>query len=193
MKTIGIGFAGARYGARMHLANYASLPKGLIEVRGVCSRTRESAEALAKDAHIPFVTDDYAALLARPDIDVIDICTPPALHHEFAIRAAQAGKHIIMEKPLTGYFGEPGDPEPIGHRVPRVKMRVGALRNAEAVREAVRKSGVRFCYAENWVYAPPIVKMTKLIAAAKGSILEFRAEENHSGSNSVFSRDWKNT
>ncbi|HKB91491.1 MAG TPA: Gfo/Idh/MocA family oxidoreductase [Opitutaceae bacterium] len=193
MKTIGIGFAGARYGARMHLANYASLPKGLIEVRGVCSRTRESAEALAKDAHIPFVTDDYAALLARPDIDVIDICTPPALHHEFAIRAAQAGKHIIMEKPLTGYFGEPGDPEPIGHRVPRVKMRVGALRNAEAVREAVRKSGVRFCYAENWVYAPPIVKMTKLIAAAKGSILELRAEENHSGSNSVFSRDWKNT
>ena len=114
MKTLGIGMVGARYGARMHLANYAKLPQGLVEVRGVCARTQESAAALAREANISFVTEDYAALLARADIDVVDLCVPPALHHEFAIRAAEAGKHIIMEKPLTGYFGEPGDPEPIG-------------------------------------------------------------------------------
>jgi predicted dehydrogenase len=193
MKTIGIGLAGARYGARMHLANYAGLPAGSVEIRGVCSRTRESAEKLAQDAKIPFVTDDFAALLARPDIDVIDVCVPPSLHHEFAIRAADAGKHLIMEKPLTGYFGVPGDPEPIGLKVPRARMREGAIRNAEAVRDAVKRNGVRFCYAENWVYAPPIAKMRKLIAAAKGSVLEVRAEENHSGSNSVYSREWKAT
>jgi predicted dehydrogenase len=98
-----------------------------------------------------------------------------------------------MEKPLTGYFGAPGDPEPIGQRVPRARMREGALRNAEAVRDAVKRSGVRFCYAENWVYAPPIAKMKKLIGKSKGSILELRAEENHSGSNSVYSREWKAT
>lgn len=115
------------------------------------------------------------------------------LHHDFAIRAADAGKHIIMEKPLTGYFGAEGDPEPIGPRVPRSRMREGARNNAEAVREAVRRNGVKFCYAENWIYAPPIEKMRRLIAASKGSILELRAEENHSGSNSVFSRDWKST
>jgi len=193
MKTLGIGMVGARYGARMHLANYAKLPRDLVEIRGVCARSRESADTFAKDARVAFVTDDYDSLLARKDIDVVDICTPPALHHEFAIRAANAGKHIIMEKPLTGYFGVAGDPEPIGTRVPRARMREGARRNAEAVREAVRKSGVRFCYAENWVYAPPIDKMRRLIAASKGSILEIRAEENHSGSNSVFSRDWKST
>ncbi len=177
----------------MHLANYAALPPGLVEVRGVCSRTREGAQAFASEAGIGFATADFDELLGRPDIDVIDVCLPPALHHEFAIRAAEAGKHIIMEKPLTGYFGEPGDPEPIGLKVPRARMRSGALRNAEAVREAVRRKGVRFCYAENWVYAPPIAKMRKLIAAAQGSVLELRAEENHSGSNSVFSRDWKST
>jgi predicted dehydrogenase len=193
MKTIGIGMAGSRYGARMHAVNYAGLPPGTVELRGVCSRTRESAAAFAAEAKIPFVTDDFDALLARPEIDVIDVCVPPSLHHEFAIRAAEAGKHIIMEKPLTGYFGSPGDPEPIGRRVPRAAMRAGALRNAEAVRAAVKKHGVRFCYAENWVYAPPIAKMRKLIAAAKGSILELRAEENHSGSNSVYSREWKAT
>ena len=73
------------------------------------------------------------------------------------------------------------------------KMREGATRNAEAVREAVRRNKVRFCYAENWVYSPPIVKMKNLIAASKGSVLELRAEENHSGSNSIFSREWKST
>jgi predicted dehydrogenase len=72
-------------------------------------------------------------------------------------------------------------------------MREGAIRNAEAVREAVRLNKVRFCYAENWVYAPPIVKMRNLIKTSQGSVLELRAEENHSGSNSVFSREWKST
>jgi len=177
----------------MHLANYAKLPKGLVEVRGVCARTKESAASLAREANISFVTEDFSKLLAREDIDVVDICTPPALHHEFAIRAAEAGKHIIMEKPLTGYFGMPGDAEPIGQKVSRVKMWEGAKRNAETVREAVTQKGVRFCYAENWIYSPPIDKMRRLIAAAKGSVLELRAEENHSGSNSVFSRDWKST
>jgi predicted dehydrogenase len=193
MKTLGIGIVGARYGARMHNANYRKLSPGLVEIRGVCSRTRESAVAFAQDADVAFVTDDLNALLSREDIDVIDICTSPASHHEIAIRAAHAGKHIIMEKPLTGYFGEPGDPEPIGHHVPRARMRDGARRNAEAVREAVRLNGVRFCYAENWVYAPPILKMRNLIAVSKGSVLELRAEESHSGSNSVFSREWKST
>lgn len=191
MKTLGIGIIGARYGARMHLANYQKLPPGLVEIRGVSSLTLSSAKAFAKEAKIAFATDDLEALLKRPDIDVIDICTPPASHHEIAIRAAQAGKHIIMEKPLTGYFGEPGDPEPIGLHVARAKMLDGAKRNAEAVREAVERNGVRFCYAENWVYSPPIIKMRNLISAASGSILEIRAEENHSGSNSVFSREWK--
>ncbi len=193
MKKLGIGMVGARWGARMHQANYKTLPPGLVEIRGVCSLTRKSAETFARDAGVAYATDDFDALLARQDIDVIDICTPPASHHELAIRAAEAGKHIIMEKPLTGYFGEPGDREPIGHHVPRARMREGARRNAEAVREAVRRNGVRFCYAENWVYAPPIVKMRNLIAVSKGSILELRAEENHSGSNSVFSREWKST
>ncbi|MGW8315780.1 MAG: Gfo/Idh/MocA family protein [Bacteroidales bacterium] len=193
MRTLGIGMVGARYGARMHYANFQKLPKGWVELRGVCSRTAESAEAFARDTGAAFATTDLDALLDRKDIDVIDICTPPATHHEIAIRAADAGKHIMMEKPLTGYFGEPGDPEPIGHHVPRAHMRKGALRNADAVREAVRRNGIRFCYAENWIYAPPIVKMRKLIAASKGSILELRAEENHSGSNSIFSREWKST
>ena len=96
MKTLGIGMVGARWGARMHHANYQFLPPGLVEIRGVCSSTPESAETFARDTGVAFSTDNLDALLERKDIDVIDICTPPASHHEIAIRAAEAGKHIIM-------------------------------------------------------------------------------------------------
>src|SRR5690606_371525 len=98
MKTLGIGFAGARYIARFHLESFRRLPAGVAEVRGVCSRTQEGAEAFARPNNIPFATDSFDALLTRDDIDVIDIVTPPNLHHDFAIRAARAGKHVIMEK-----------------------------------------------------------------------------------------------
>lgn len=190
-RALGIGMVGARYGARMHQMNYSRLPPGSVEIRGVCSLSKENAQGFANEYDVAFATDEIDELLSKGDIDVIDICTPPASHHEIAIKAAQAGKHIIMEKPLTGYFGQPGDPEPIGQKVSRKKMLKGARENALAVREAVLKNKVRFCYAENWVYAPPIAKMRRLISAAQGSILELRAEENHSGSNSAYSKEWK--
>src|SRR5438309_1494158 len=50
MNPLGIGLVGARYGARMHLANYAKLPREIVEIRGVCSRTKESGDAFAKEA-----------------------------------------------------------------------------------------------------------------------------------------------
>ena len=96
-KTLGIGMVGARYGARMHHANYMNLAPGLIEIRGVCSLTQESAAAFARDIGVSFVTTNLEEILAREDIDVIDICTAPASHHEITIKAAEAGKHIIIE------------------------------------------------------------------------------------------------
>ncbi len=56
MKKLGIGMVGARWGARMHLANYKTLPPGLVELRGVCALTRESAETFARDAGVVFAT-----------------------------------------------------------------------------------------------------------------------------------------
>jgi UDP-N-acetyl-2-amino-2-deoxyglucuronate dehydrogenase len=44
--------------------------------------------------------ESYAALLARPDIDVVTLCTPSGLHGQMTVQAAQAGKHILCEKPL---------------------------------------------------------------------------------------------
>ncbi|HTU01829.1 MAG TPA: Gfo/Idh/MocA family oxidoreductase, partial [Candidatus Sulfotelmatobacter sp.] len=191
MNTVRIGMVGAKLGADLHLENLGAMRGRGVEIVGICARTRESAEACAKKYDIPFVTTDVAALLARNDMDAVDLCVPPALHHVLAEQAAKAGKHIIVEKPLTGYFGEPGDAEPIGEKVARTKMLAGARKNANAVREAVRRHGVKLCYAENWVYAPPVAKLRRLIQTAGESILDVRAEECHSGSQSHFAKQWK--
>jgi predicted dehydrogenase len=191
MNVVRIGMVGARFGATLHMQNLLPMRGRQVEIVGVCSRSRESADAFARRFEIPFATTDFRALLDRKDVDAVDLCVPPSVHHTFAIQAAEAGKHVIIEKPLTGYFGESGDPEPIGEKVSRVKMLDGARRNARAIQEAVSRHTVRLGYAENWVYAPPVEKLRRLMRAAGGSILDVRAEECHSGSHSTFARQWK--
>jgi hypothetical protein len=69
---------------------------------------------------------------------------------------AQADENFlpgIIEKPLTGYFGVPGDAEPIGRHVPEARMREAGLANVRAVQAAVQQGGGTLCYAENWLYA----------------------------------------
>ena len=140
---------------------------------------------------IPHVADDYRRLLERKDIDAVDLCVPTDLHHEFIIQAAQAGKHVICEKPLTGYFGKERPEDLVGFAVDRGTMLQEALANCKAVATAIEKNKIKFCYAENWVYAPPVVKLKNLIRASQGTILDIRAEESHSGSHAAYSRRWK--
>src|SRR4029434_601649 len=110
---------------------------------------------------IPRVFTDYRELVDSSDVDVVDICATTDLHHEIAIAAARAGKHVIVEKPLTGAFCEATEP--------RDAMLATALANADAVLEAVAKAGVTLCYAEDFVYAPPVAKLPRLLARSGGA------------------------
>jgi hypothetical protein len=77
---------------------------------------------------------DFQSLVADKEVDVIDICTPPALHASMIVEAVQAGKHVICEKPFTGYFGRGEDNIPIGKHVPAPQRRpalVGRLGRAQ--------------------------------------------------------------
>lgn len=183
MEKIRLGIVGARFAADLHLRAYEKLRGVGLEVLAVCSKNRESAEAFSKKFDIPYVYTDYRQMLERKDIQVVDLCMSTDLHHLMAIQAAEAGKHVICEKPLTGYFGE--------GETPRQRMMEEALKNASAVLKAVEKANVKFCYAENFVYAPPVTKLKNLMKACKGTILDIRAEESHSGSHAVYSRQWK--
>ena len=191
MDLLRIGIVGAQFAAHLHLQNYHRLRRLKIEIPAVASRTRARAEEFAKKHNIPEVADDYRRLLDRKDIDAVDLCVPTDLHHEFIIQAAQAGKHVICEKPLTGYFGKDRPEELVGVSVDRKTMFSEAMKNCKAVVAALKKSKVKFCYAENWVYAPPVTKLKNLIKVSRGTILDIRAEESHSGSHAAYSRRWK--
>ena len=191
MSLLRIGMAGAQFAARLHLENYRSLRGSKVEITAIASRTKDRAEELAKKFHIPSVAVDYRALLDRKDVDAVDLCVPTDLHHEFVIQAAQAGKHIICEKPLTGYFGKDRPEDLVGLAVDRKTMLREALENCEKAAHAVRKNKVRFCYAENWVYAPPVAKLKNLMRVSGGTVMDMRAEESHSGSHAGYSRKWK--
>jgi len=121
MSLLRIGMAGAQFAARLHLENYRSLRGSKVEITAIASRTKDRAEELAKKFHIPSVAVDYRALLDRKDVDAVDLCVPTDLHHEFVIQAAQAGKHIICEKPLTGYFGKDRPEDLVGLAVDRLR------------------------------------------------------------------------
>ena len=67
----------------------------------VASRSGERAEAFAREHGIARWHDSYEALLADPEIDAVYVPLPNALHVEWAIRALQAGKHVLCEKPMS--------------------------------------------------------------------------------------------
>jgi len=188
MGKIGIGTVGARFAAELHAHTYERFQEK-VDLVAVCSKTKESAEAFAKKFRIPHVYTDHRRMFERKDIQVIDLCVTTNLHHTMAIDAANAGKHIICEKPLTGFFGE-GEGR-IGETVSRRVMFEEALKNAESVLKSVKENKVRFCYAENFVYAPPVTKLKSLMKACQGTVLDIRAEESHSGSHAAYSREWK--
>lgn len=70
-------------------------------VLGVASRDKEKAMAYAKEWQIPRAYGSYEAMLADPEIDVVYISLPNSMHCEWTVKAAQAGKHILCEKPLA--------------------------------------------------------------------------------------------
>jgi predicted dehydrogenase len=186
METVGIGIIGSRFAAQLHAHALSKLRGSKCEIVAVCARTRESGEAFARTFNVPHAYTDHRALLERKDIHLVDLALSTNLHHSMAIDAANAGKHVICEKPLTGYFGEGS----IGETVPRQTMFEGALRNADAVLEACRRNRVTLCYAENFVYAPPVAKLRRLMQASGGALLDLRAEVSHSGSHATYSRRW---
>jgi predicted dehydrogenase len=182
-RRVGVGLVGAGFVARLHAEAYHHVRGAEVDLVAVTSARRERAENFAREFGVGRAVADFPAVLADRAVDVVDLCVPSQLHASMAIEAARAGKHVIVEKPLTGFFGDVA--------TPRAEMLRHVVASADAVLAACAKAGVRLCYAENWVYAPPIQKARRLLTAAGGPILRLVGEESHGGTHAPVNKRWE--
>jgi len=194
MKTINIALIGSGYGGFLHANGYSKVCKVPVKIKTVVDAyDLEKAEKFAKTYGIENVTANIEDVLNDPEIDIIDIVTPPASHVDITIKALKAGKHVICEKPLTGYFGEEGDEKPIGKKVPKAKMYKKVIEQIEELKKIVESSDKLFMYAENFVYCPSIIKSAEIIRSKKSKILFMKGEESLRGSSSPVAGHWDKT
>ena len=191
-KTITIGMIGAGRGAELHMGGYDRVHDIHIRYKWIFARREEQLLAGQKRYGFERITTRLADILEDPEVDVVDLCTPPYMHVEEVILALKHGKHVICEKPLTGYFGSQEDPLPIGH-ITKEKMYHACMKDLKRVEEAIEKSGKKFMYAENFVYAPAILKAAEIVAAKKSRILYMKGEESLKGSSSAVAGEWSKT
>jgi predicted dehydrogenase len=98
VKQLRVAICGAGIGAE-HLDAYLALPH-LYKITCIADLDRARAEPLVAKANATYVKS-YEDALNRTDVDVVDICLPPQLHKEALIKAIDAGKHAVCEKPLV--------------------------------------------------------------------------------------------
>jgi predicted dehydrogenase len=98
-----IGIIGTGFGAAVHAPGFRS--EGW-EVVALCSRHADKAREAAAAAGIPDVHTDPLELIARGDLAAVSIVTPPLAHHDLALAALRAGKHVLCEKPFAMDVGE---------------------------------------------------------------------------------------
>lgn len=188
MKSVRVGIVGTGFAGRFHVECLRRIYGVQVEIAGVTSRRKESREAFGREHGIP-VFDDALAML--PSVDVLDVCSPPSAHEEGILAAVRAGKGVICEKPLTGYFGPEGDDSFRGNRAPKGPMLEAVVQKLERLASEVRRSGSFFGYGENFVYAPGVQKEREIVCKTGAQILRMSGEESHNGSASPVYGIWR--
>ncbi|TKK71857.1 Gfo/Idh/MocA family oxidoreductase [Ilyomonas limi] len=158
-KELRIGLIGTGFMGRTHSNGYNRVgnffPKLEYKpvLKTVCSRTEDKVRAFAEQWGYESVETDWKAVIARNDIDAVDICTPNDMHAEIAIAAAEAGKMVLCEKPLARTLDE-----------------------AKAMVEAVEKAGVSNTVWYNYRRIPAVTLAKQIVASGKlGKIFHYRA------------------
>jgi predicted dehydrogenase len=158
MRPVRIGMIGYGGIGRVHALAYRSLPfyYGLpadsVQLAGVATSRAATAQAAAAEIGCDTWTDDYRQLLARPDIEAVDVCVPNHLHAEIVLAAAAAGKHIYCEKPLAMDIAE-----------------------ARAMVRAVQAAGVITQMTFNFRFFPAVLRAQELVQEGfLGRVFSFR-------------------
>ncbi len=150
---IGYGFMGrAHSNAYNRVSNFFDLEYHPV-LKAACGRNVEAVEAFAKTWGYQSIETDWRKLIARDDIDAVDICVPNNLHKEIAIACAEAGKMILCEKPLAMNSAE-----------------------GEEMCQAVEQAGVANIVWYNYRRVPAVTLAKEIVDSGKlGRIFHYRA------------------
>ncbi|MBU9710351.1 Gfo/Idh/MocA family protein [Evansella tamaricis] len=130
--------------APSHISGYAEFPES-CEIVALCDIYPEKAEKVAEDLHLNAeVFDDHKKLLEREDIDLISVCTPPYTHAEITINSLNAGKHVIVEKPMAS-----------------------SLEECDAMNEAAKKNGKILSVIAQNRFRTSMMKLKKILETGK--------------------------
>ena len=138
-----IGLVGTGGISRQHLPGY-QLDPDRIRISAVCDIREDAAREFAAEAGVDTVFTDIHDLLDQSDIDAVDICTIHDTHAELAIAAAQAGKHVLLEKPMAISLDE-----------------------CRAIVEATQEAGVTFMVAQHLRHVPTYMALRRRIQAGE--------------------------
>src|SRR5262245_60329612 len=159
MKDLNIGLIGYGFMGRAHSNAYLQAPR-FFDVpyrpvlKALCARNPDRAKSFADKWGYQSIEADWRALVARKDIDVIDIASPNDTHCEIAVAAAKAGKMILCEKPL-------------GRNA----------REAKAMVAAVEQAGVPNSVWYNYRRVPAVTMIKQLVDAGRlGRVFHYRAQ-----------------
>jgi len=143
VKTLNIGVVGCgRIASFAHLPCYQMMQNA--KVVAVMDPVKERARSTARSFGIEKWYSDYETMIKDDIIDAVDICSPPDFHAEQAIRAAQRGKHILCEKPISTN-----------------------IEDALQLESSIRKAGVKFMTGFTYRFHPLLQKMKEEVPEPK--------------------------
>jgi len=150
---IGYGFMGRTHSnAYCKAGKFFDLPYNVV-LKAACGRDAEKVQTFADNWGYESIETDWRALVARDDIDAVDICVPNNLHKEIAIACAEAGKWVLCEKPLAMTVEE-----------------------GEEMCEAIEKAGVPNTVWYNYRRVPAVTLAKEIVDSGKlGRIFHYRA------------------
>jgi predicted dehydrogenase len=175
---IGYQFMGrAHANAWRQAGRFFELPAE-VELAVLCGRTRGAVESAAAKLGFAEAATDWEEVVHRPDVDVVDICTPGDSHAEIAIHAAGAGKAVLCEKPLANDVADATRMRDAAVAAGIVHMVCHNYRRAPAVALAKRLLGERTLgrihhwrgtYLQDWLVNPGFPRVWRLEKAKAGS------------------------
>jgi predicted dehydrogenase len=136
-KRYKVGVIGCGIG-RSHISEGYAMHPDKYEVTVLCDLDEARLNAVADEFNVAGRITSSNELMVMPDVDIIDICTPPAIHTKLILQALAAGKHVVCEKPLTGSLVELDDVVAAEQTAKGVLMPIYQYRYGDGVQQVRR-------------------------------------------------------